>query len=51
MEMVKATFISSDKRHNEGRGTQNKMEASDIEVTSREGEDFIATGKSDVVFG
>ena len=49
--MVKATFISSDKRHNEGRGTQIKTEASDIEGTSREGEEFIATGISDVVFG
>lgn len=51
MAMVKAMFISSNKQHNGGRGTQNKMEASDIEVTSREGEDFIATGKSDVDFG
>jgi len=43
--MVKTMSISSDKWHNEGRGTQIKMEASDIEVTSREGEEFITTGK------
>lgn len=50
-EMVKAMFISSDKWHNEGRGTQIKMEALDIEVILRESEELIATEKSDVVFG
>lgn len=49
--MAKAKLLSFHKGHNEGRGTSIKMKASDIEMTSREGKEFIATGKSDVVFG